>query len=205
VNARRSLGARPSRSRRAVGRSVIALSATLAALPCLLPTPTAAATADVVQLRNGDRLTGDIKSLDRGKIRVETDATDTIEIKWEYVSSLESRQYFEVVLADGRVLYGSLTGDAKPTEVRVRSADALVSVPMPQIVRITPIESRLIDRIDMRVDVGYSLAKADTVTQGSVGYDFRYRATDNLVTFDLDASSALSEGEPRSELGARAQ
>ncbi|HEU4619629.1 MAG TPA: DUF481 domain-containing protein [Gammaproteobacteria bacterium] len=152
-----------------------------------------------MQLQNGDRLTGDIKSLDRGKIRVETDATDTIEIKWEYVSGLESRQYFEVVLGDGRVLYGSLAGDAKPNEVRVRSADALMSVPMPQIVRITPIESRLIDRIDMRVDIGYSLAKADAVTQGSVGYDFRYRATDSLVTFDLDASSALSEGEPRSD------
>lgn len=35
---------------------------------------------DVVVFNNGDRLTGEVKSLERGRLCFETDATDTISI-----------------------------------------------------------------------------------------------------------------------------
>lgn len=46
--------------------------------------PVAAAT-DVVEFQNGDRLSGDAKSLDRGRLGFETDATGTIYVEWQEV------------------------------------------------------------------------------------------------------------------------
>ena len=40
---------------------------------------------DVVILKNGDRVTGEIKSLDRGKMSLSTDHMGTIQIEWEEV------------------------------------------------------------------------------------------------------------------------
>ncbi len=59
----------------------------LAAMPAL-----GAPKTDVVIFNNGDRLTGEVKSLERGRLRFKTDATDTISIEWGDVAYLSSDQ-----------------------------------------------------------------------------------------------------------------
>ena len=48
---------------------------------------------DKVYLKNGDRITGNIKELDRGKLRVKTTTMDTIYLNWVEVESVESNTY----------------------------------------------------------------------------------------------------------------
>ena len=48
----------------------------------------AAAKTDIVIVVNGDSLTGEVKSLERGRLRFKTDATDTISIEWDDVAWL---------------------------------------------------------------------------------------------------------------------
>ncbi len=43
---------------------------------------------DVVIFKNGDRLTGEVKSLERGRLRFNTDATGTNSIEWDVIASL---------------------------------------------------------------------------------------------------------------------
>ena len=50
----------------------------------------ASASTDVIYFHNGDRLTGKIKSLERGKFRFKTDATGTISIEWDDIAYLNS-------------------------------------------------------------------------------------------------------------------
>lgn len=160
--------------------------------------PLAHAETDVVVMQNGDQLTGEIKSLDRGQLSFETDATDTIQIKWDHVAKLVSTQYFEVMLDDGRQLYGSLVDSAAPSQVSLSFAGSVADLPTLSVVRMTPIEGRIIERIDMSVDVGYSLAKANDASQSTVGYDFQYRDQTRLVSLNVDASTTESESDPPS-------
>ncbi len=51
------------------------------ALSLLLFAGIAYANTDVVIFKNGDRLTGEVKSLERGRLRFKTEATDTIGIE----------------------------------------------------------------------------------------------------------------------------
>jgi len=69
---------------------------------------------------------------------------------------------------------------------------------MEAIVRMTPIESTIADRIEIRVDLGHSIAKASDLEQASFGYDFRYRGETRRINFDIDASTSSSESDPSS-------
>ena len=179
-------------------RSRLLVRAALVAACGMLAMPLANAQTDIVVTRNGDRLTGEVKSLDRGKLRFETDATDTIEIKWEHVAELVTAQTFEVVLSDGRTLFGPLLEGAQPSEVRLAGDGIVSGLPIESVVRMTPIEARLIERIDMRVDVGYSLTKANDAAQSNLGYDFQYRDQLRLVSLNADGATTTSESDPPS-------
>ena len=50
----------------------------------------AADKTDVVTLVNGDRLTGEIKGLEQGKLSFKTDATGTITIEWDKIATLQT-------------------------------------------------------------------------------------------------------------------
>ena len=68
-------------------RITVALIASLISIA--MPAVAADAT-DIVIFDNGDRLTGEVKSLERGRLRFKTDATDTISIEWDNVAFLKS-------------------------------------------------------------------------------------------------------------------
>src|SRR3954470_18479509 len=71
--------------------------------------PAAAADkVDVVQLRNGDRLTCEIKRLDRSILAISTDPVGSVSVHWGDVANLVSPRSFDVQVASGLHYYGSL-------------------------------------------------------------------------------------------------
>ena len=167
----------------------------------LLTSAAVHAQTDLVETLNGDRLTGEIKRLDRGMLSFDTDATDTIQIEWSYVRSLTSNQNFLVTLDDGRQLFGSWETPVTVNELQLQTAVGPIGLPLPSIVRMTPIEGRLIERISMSVDVGYNIAKANNLAQTDFSYDFSYRSEERLVSTSLDASRSSTGNEPASIRG----
>jgi hypothetical protein len=168
-------------------------------LAAALAVNTAHAQTDVAWFKNGDRLTGEIKALDRGRISFDSPTTGVINLEWDDIDRLFSTTTFEVNLQSGERIYGTLaettTGDGKisvqtPTETR--------DLPTQTVVRMTPIKAKVADRIEMRVDLGYSLAKANDLDQSSFGYEFRYRGEARQITFDVDGSTSSSENDPSS-------
>jgi hypothetical protein len=154
--------------------------------------------SDVAYFKNGDRLTGEIKSLDRGRVSFDNPTTGVINLEWDDIDQLFSTTTFEVTLENGERIYGALAETTGDGEVRVQTSAGPMSLPTQTVVRMTPIKSTVADRIDMRVDLGHSLAKASDLEQGSFGYDFRYRGETRLINFDIDASTSSSEGDPSS-------
>jgi putative salt-induced outer membrane protein YdiY len=63
--------------------------------------------ADQVTLKNGDRLTGQIKEVDKGVLQVDY-FQHSIEIPWEEVASLESAGKLHLLLKDGQVVVGTV-------------------------------------------------------------------------------------------------
>jgi len=156
------------------------------------------AQSDVALFRNGDRLTGEIKSLDRGRVSFDTPTTGVINLEWDDIAQLFSTTTFELNLQSGERIYGTLAETTGDGQLRVQTPTGTMDLPTEAVVRMTPIKSTLIDRTEMRVDLGYSLAKANDLEQSSFGYDYRYRGEARQINFDIDASASSSESDPSS-------
>ncbi len=63
---------------------------------------------DVVILKNGDKITGEVKYMRVGILTYKTDNMETIEIQWNKIKSITTKNFFEIEVADGRVFFGSI-------------------------------------------------------------------------------------------------
>ena len=124
--------------------------------------------------------------------------TGVINLEWDDINQLISTTTFELNLETGERIYGMLAKTTGDGQLRVGRETGTMDLPTQTIVRLTPIESTLINRIEMRVDLGHSLAKANDLEQTSFGYHFRYRGEIRLINFDMDASTSSSESDPSS-------
>jgi hypothetical protein len=79
------------------------------AINVLLPgTARAQGRTDVVTLANGDRITGEIIRLERGRLEFKTNDAGTLYLEWDKLTSLVANRLVEVVTSDGRRFLGTL-------------------------------------------------------------------------------------------------
>jgi hypothetical protein len=78
---------------------------------------------DVVVLKNGDRLTGEIKGLQSGELRIKSDyMAEAVRLDWSKVQSIESKSTFMIWLVDGQLVtdvFRRQTRTRRPTSLSV--------------------------------------------------------------------------------------
>jgi hypothetical protein len=156
----------------------------------LLASLAGAQKTDKVLLGNGDSLTVEIKSLERGKLRVKTFGMGTIEIEAIQLARLQSDKVFRFEVASGLDWFGSLLDSGRDRELLVQREVGTVRLSLDRIVRMTPINDHFLERIDGSVNVGFNYAKATEITQFNLGFDIAYDA--RKYTVSLNGSSNLS-------------
>ncbi len=134
-----------------------------------------AAKCDTLYLYNGDKITGEVKSLDYGKLRYKTDDMGTLYIKWDKIKSIYTCQFLEVVTKDGTIHYAHVRPSREAGMVRLIIPMMVQEVDLFQIIRMTPINNSFIGRIDGAVDVGLSYTKASDVAQLNTSADATYK------------------------------
>ena len=143
--------------------------------------PVLAQKTDTLRLKNGDRLIGEIKSLNHALLRYSTDNISTVSIEWDAVGSLVSRSAFEVELQSGVKHYGRLA--SAPVGYLVVT-DALVAdtLPLGLVVHIVPMSQRFWSRVDGYVDVGFTYQQANHNLQLTLGSQVSYRGPRMMAT-----------------------
>ena len=96
---------------------------------------------DLMVMRNGDRMTCEVKGLDGGVLYVSFDYIDgTASVDWSKVAQLESQQLFVVKTEDGAVYTGTLrtpeTAADRPVKIQVVETDKEDILDRSQIVQI---------------------------------------------------------------------
>ena len=147
----------------------------------------AASKTDVVTFINGDRLTGEVKSLERGRLRFKTEATDTIAIEWDNVAVLTSNQNLQVETEDGVRFLGRLATPQKANHLVVLQVDGPVELDLSRVILLAPIEERGIDRFDGDVSAGFNFTKAEQVRTTHVSADLNYRTEARILSLDFDS------------------
>jgi hypothetical protein len=127
----------------------------------------AAPKTDIIVFLNGDRLTGEIKGLERGQLELKTDSLGTVYIEWDKVASVETTQYLDIETSNGSRYFGkSPQGEAAGSMRLIVTGEPEGQVlRMADVVRIAPIDQGgLIKRLDGYVTAGFSYAQANNET-----------------------------------------
>ena len=168
----------------------------------VLAAPASAQKTDVVTLANGDRITGEVSTLNRGRLEYKTDDAGTIYIEWDNVATVTSTAQFEVGASDGRRFVGSLRSDADRVLVVVE-ATGPVSLPMADVTVITLIGRSFWKKLDGSIDVGFSYTKSSDIAQLNVNSNTVYRSPSFEARLSGSGTATqTSDGEERDDRGA---
>ena len=135
----------------------------------------AAPKTDVIVLKNGDKVTGEIKSLVRGQLELSTDHMGTVLIEWVEVAQVVSNTGQAIELTNGTRFYGSLAKPETESYVRINSEDGAIGVDSKDIISMYPVEASTWDRLDLSASLGFSWDKASEVGKYSLGIGAQWR------------------------------
>jgi hypothetical protein len=166
-------------------------------LAAALPSTQAREKTDVVILKNGDLIHGEIKELNFGRIRYSTHYADTIYVKWTNVVSLTSEYFYEVELSDGTRYYGSLGEPARENTLVVRLAEQSTELNKDDVVGIAPIKANFLARVDGSLNLGYNFTKSSGVGTLNISGNATHRARRYLN--DLKFNSNLTTQPDRDD------
>ncbi|NWF86021.1 MAG: DUF481 domain-containing protein [Bryobacteraceae bacterium] len=137
---------------------------------------------DVLIMKNGDRLTCEIKHLERGVLYAKLDYADgTVSIDWLKVARIESRQLFLVHTEDGSLYEGTLQTADAPGKAPVR-IEVLPPREQPpklveqsRVVALNQTSQSLWYRLSGNFDSGLLYTKGNNATQYNLAGELRLR------------------------------
>jgi hypothetical protein len=158
--------------------------------------------SDVVVLRNGDRISGDILSLEFGILTLSTDNMSTLSIEWPAVRSVTSKFGFAIERRDGTKYHGTIATSDDGADLVVTSDAGTVRIPMTQLERISRFSPRFWDRINGGLSVGFSYTKSSAIQVSNVNFNANYRSTtiDSTLSFSSNTTKDSSGTTTNREL-----
>ena len=160
---------------------------------------------DKVYLKNGDRITGNIKELDRGKLRVKTITMDTIYLNWVDVESIESNTYLRIAKTDGTFTYGRVQKSDMTDILRIFDSGKTTEIPALDVVSAKPIrvDESFWHRIEGDVSAGVDYKKASDILLVNVASNLRLREEKYELAFGFnwnETSRTEEDNSSRAEL-----
>lgn len=133
------------------------------------------AQVDSLIFSNGNYIVGEIKSMDRGTLTMETDYSDSdFKVEWEGIEEIYTTSYFLITLSDGRRLNGRLESSA-PGKINIITEDeGTIDTESSTIVFLKSVDKGFLDQVYASIDIGLDLTKANNFkqfsTRSSMGY-----------------------------------
>jgi hypothetical protein len=154
----------------------------------------AAAQDDVVQVKNGDRITGGVAELERGELAFSTDSARTIDIVWNDVVRLTSTQMLDVELSSGTRYTGTVSSPQDGELVVQTASGPTMPIPLSEIAHIRVVAATFVERTSGAVDFIFNWTRSSTTYALDGRAANRTRSYDTKLTFD-SWLSARDEGE----------
>jgi len=122
---------------------------------------------DVLVLSNGDRITGEIKKLERGILTFKTDSISTLSVEWVDVARLTSLFEYQFELQDGTLVFGRLDDSLTDGMLHIAGQNGLSITPVAKVVRCVPIDGSFWQRLDGSMSLGFLTDQSTDLKQWS--------------------------------------
>lgn len=129
---------------------------------------------DTLHFINGDRVSGEIRQYRYGFLTYKTYGVGTVKVKYEKISTFYSNKSFDILLSNGRRWFASFDTSRLEQYIKIITTNDTMLTPLIEVVEFTPIKNGFWRKLTGSVDVGYSFAKANSLSQLSGSTDIRY-------------------------------
>jgi putative salt-induced outer membrane protein YdiY len=141
-----------------------------------------ASNRDLVIMKNGDRLKGEISKLENGILYFSVDyVVDSIPLDWLQVETVTSPAAFEIVLKDGNHLAGTIakvpSKEAPGKDFEVRAGNSTVSAAGPDVIGIETRKKNFWRQLTGAMDFGSDFTSGNSQVSLSADASASYTAT----------------------------
>lgn len=154
---------------------------------------------DTIFFRNGDKIIGELKSLDKGVITIETDYSDSdFKIEWKGVDKLTTGTHYLITTSDGVRYSGKITeGDS--TGFTINDNGQQIRVPADDIVHLLSVDKGFWSKLYANIDVGLNLTKANNLSQFTINSGIGYNGEKWAWNARFNALSSSQDSVPSTQ------
>ena len=155
---------------------------------------------DVLYMKNGDRLTCEIKSLNAGSLQISLDYVEgTISVQWSRVQRLDSKRLYIVTLEDGSVYSGTLSiaeaAPDQPTKLQISSGPgSFVLIDKKRIVQMGETSENFWQRFAVDIQSGIIYSKGNQSTQYNISSSVTYPRPRWSASLSFNSALSASSG-----------
>ena len=102
-------------------------------------------------------MTGEIKELDRGLLRVRTNTMGTVDIEWEHIERVTSNYEFEIEVSGGQRYFGSILPSEENQYLDITGEAGSSTLEHMSVGRITQLEIRVLEEVGGIAGRGFQL------------------------------------------------
>jgi putative salt-induced outer membrane protein YdiY len=137
-------------------------------------------------MKNGDRLTGEIKGLQHGELIFKAAyMVASVHLDWNRVERLESKDTYIVGLRSGTRVTGSIDRGTNPTdsvgEVQIVAANSTIEAKPADVIAIQQHEIGFWNQLTGSINYGFNFSSGNSSTNSSLGANVAYSTAKNSV------------------------
>ncbi|MGB5673539.1 MAG: DUF481 domain-containing protein [Gemmatimonadota bacterium] len=151
----------------------------------LIPGVLQAQKTDVITLDNGDMVTGEMKSLERGTLVFKTASMGTPNVEWAEVVTANTDKRFVIALANGTLLFGSLKPGAADSVIVVTDT-ASVTTATQNVVSFERLKPDFWSALDGKIRAGIGFTQQNANTSFTLGADVQYVRRSYITKLDFN-------------------
>jgi hypothetical protein len=186
--------------KRETGRSGMNIRAVIIGCLLMVAPVLARESTDVIVMKNGDHLTGEIKGMSQGVLYISMNyILGTSDVQWSKVDHIESKQLFLVKTEEGLVYTGTLsTAEAsagRPMSIEVvEAAEKPVVLERVKVVEMDQTSERFWQRFNGNVNTGIQYSKGNQSTQFNLSSEVGYPRERWLAIASYNSTLSASTG-----------
>ncbi len=132
---------------------------------------------DTIVASNGDVILGEIKSMQKGVLKVKTSySSSDLLLKWLKIHRISSNREFIVSVTDGTIYNGQIKSASNDSLTVYNKKRLLVNVPINKVVYLRTLKTSFKDKLSASLALGYNFTKSENLNQFSLRSTIAYRA-----------------------------
>ena len=155
---------------------------------------------DVITMYNGDKITGEIKGLDYGALRVKTQYANEFSLEWWHIASIESQYNFEIQTDEGERLYGNISRSDKKGQLTFTSIEDSAVIDLLKITEMRPIEDSFADAFTYTLGASLNLEPQLATAQLKATVGLATERTKNTGKLMLQESTTRIRADVSAEI-----